>query len=102
MRSRVFSTLTDLIFQKLKAMSKKKIQSIEQDMVFELDLDGLGSIKMDMEPHEVEAGMALIKRTVARLVPLKFNTQTTQSPASTTLLSTAVNDYRLGQEQGLH
>jgi integrase len=100
MRSRAFGAVTDLIFQKLKAMAKKKDQPIQQDMVFELDLEGFGSIKMDMEPHEVEAGKAIISHTVDRLAPLMTKGQASKHAVSTTLFSEAVKDYLIEFEAG--
>jgi hypothetical protein len=38
-------------------------------MMLELELDGLGSLKMDMAPDEVETGKMFICHTVERLGP---------------------------------
>lgn len=99
MRSQAFGAVTDLLFRKLRAMKNKKNQLIQQDMVFELDLDGLGSIKMDMEPHEIEAGKAIISHAVDRLAPL-MKGQASKPAVSTKLFSAAVEDYLQEFEAG--
>jgi integrase len=99
MRSQAFGAVTDLLFRKLKSMANKKNKPIQQDMVFELDLDGFGSIKMDMEADEIEAGKAIISHAIDRLAPL-MKGQVSKSAESTTLFSVAVQDYLQEFEAG--
>ena len=42
---------------------------IQADMMLEMDLDGIGTVKVHMEQDEVEAGKAIISHAVERLSP---------------------------------
>ena len=60
MRAQAFGIVTDLLFRKLRAMAtNKNDKPIQMDMMMELDFEE-GTLKLDVEPHEVEAGKDLI------------------------------------------
>ena len=94
MRSQAFGAVTDLLFRKLKAMAKnKKDELIRADMMFEMDLDGIGTVRVDMEPEEFEAGKALINHTIDRLTPLMAMKPAMAPALSQKLFSVAVEEY---------
>ena len=69
-QSQVFGLVTDLFFQKLNVMPKNKNEELTQvDIVLELALDGVGTIKLDVAPDEIDAGKSLISHAVDRLSP---------------------------------
>ncbi len=93
MRAQAFGAVTDLIFQKLKSMAKKKDQPIQQDLTLEMDLSEYGVLTMDMEPHEVEAGKVLFDHALNRMVQLKAKGPLSNPTVSTKLFSAAVDEY---------
>jgi len=70
MRAQAFGIVTDLLFRKLRAMAtNKNDKPIQMDMMMELDFEE-GTLKLDVEPHEVEAGKDLITHALKSIGPL--------------------------------
>lgn len=93
-RSQAFGIATDLLFRRLRAMANEKNEKlIQADLMLEMDLNGIGTVKVHMEQDEVEAGKAIISHAVERLSPWLGKEDTQNSAASTKLLAAAIEDY---------
>ncbi|MDP1718595.1 MAG: hypothetical protein Q8L40_11015 [Burkholderiales bacterium] len=93
-RSQAFGLVTDLLFRKLRAMAKNKNDiSIQADLTLEMDLDGLGTVRVDMEPHEIETGKAVISHAVESLAALLGKGNTSKLAVPSKLLTVAIDEY---------
>jgi hypothetical protein len=92
-QSQAFGLVTDLLFEKLKVLTKNTQNPIQADLALKMDLNRLGAVKAHVEQDEVETGKVIISHAVDRLSPLLCRPGMVTPTTSGKRLSDAVKDY---------
>jgi predicted Rdx family selenoprotein len=92
-RARSLAVQSDLIFQRTQMATKNTPGGLSIDLSYELDIPGLGKLKIDAEPEEIEAAKSLIRTTVEAAQGFKSTLPGLSRASTIKTLEDAIGEY---------